>query len=348
MADPTSLSIPVTRRGFLAGVAASASVTIFAACGGSTTTDTPQPIAPTAGVPHRRTDHECRNECCDVIRCDERGTTGASAGRGTRSARRRPRGTTTDPPGSAAVGTSGQMLIIEAVEYGFKTLGSIPAGVTTIQLKNLGKEDHEAALLRLNDGVTIAQFMDFLKQSGGLGPPPPIFTREGGVGQVVQDRTATVMLALTEGQYVLMCTVQTPDGQSHAAKGMVLPVQVTAARGAPDALPAGAGEIALGKGVVLPTTLPAGRTLYRVTNQGKIAHALQIGGIPAEKTLDDVMASLKDPNLPPWFQSIGGMLGLKSGGSGVVVLDLTPGKYAAVDFGYGPGEPPSGAIFTVG
>ena len=38
---------------------------------------------------------------------------------------------------------TGQTLVVNAAEYGFQTNGSVPAGPTTIQLKNFGKEVHE-------------------------------------------------------------------------------------------------------------------------------------------------------------------------------------------------------------
>jgi len=257
---------------------------------------------------------------------------------------------TTTASGSATAGAAGQTLVIEASEYAFKTMGSLPAGVTTVQMKNLGKENHETQIVRLNDGITPEQFLAAV-QAAGNGEPPPIFTYEGGPAEIVPGKTSEIALDLQVGQYMLLCFVSAPDGQPHVMKGMVLPIKVNAATGAPRALPSGKGTLALGatNGFDLPATLPAGKNQYRVTNQGKTPRAFYIGAIPADKTLDDVNAELAKPDSgpPSWFTANGGMDGLKPNGSGVVTLDLTPGKYAAVDVAFGP-DKPFAKVFTVG
>ena len=255
----------------------------------------------------------------------------------------------TTVPGSVTTNTGGQMLVIEATEYSFKSIGSISAGVTTVQLKNLGKENHEAEIVRLNDGVTVEQFLIAVQQAG-QGEPPPIFTYEGGPAEITQGKTGEVMLDLQAGQYMLLCFINGPDGMSHAAKGMVLPLKVNTATGSASALPTGKGTITLGtaSGFELPASLPTGRSQYRVTNQGMGPHAFFVGSIPADKTIDDVNAELakQDAPPPPWFTPSGGMDGLKPNGTGVVTLDLMPGKYVAVDVPFGP-DKPFGKVFTV-
>ncbi len=216
-------------------------------------------------------------------------------------------------------------------------------------MKNLGKENHEAQIVRLNDGVTVEQFLAAI-QAAGNGEPPPIFTYEGGPGEIMPNKTSEVVLNLQQGQYMLLCFVSAPDGQPHAAKGMVLPIKVNAATGAATTLPTGKGTLALGaaNGFDLPATLPAGKSQYRVMNQGSGPRAFFIGNIPADKTIDDVNAELAKPDAPPppWFQQSGGMDALKPNGSGVVTLDLAPGKYVAVDVAFGP-DKPFAKIFTV-
>jgi hypothetical protein len=255
--------------------------------------------------------------------------------------------TGTTAAGSPGAGVVGPLLAIDATEYAFKTLGSIPAGVTTVQLRNLGKENHEAQFVRLNQGVTIDQLLAAL-QAAGNGPPPDIFTYEGGPAEIVPNRTSEVILNFREGQYALLCFVAAPDKQPHAAKGMYLPITVTAASGATTAIPTGSGAIALGSGAIgLPDTLPAGRSTFRLTNQSQSPRALFVGNIPADKTLADLQQALGDPNgPPPWFQANGGMDGIGPGSTSAVVLNLTPGKYAVVDVAFG-NEPPTGKIITV-
>jgi len=286
-------------------------------------------------------------------------TTGTAAASGTGVSGTRPAGSavttgsvttgTTTASGSATTGAAGQTLVVEASEYSFKTLGSIPAGITTVQMKNVGKENHEAQFVRLNDGVTLEQFLAAIQQAG-QGEPPPIFTYEGGPAEIVANKTSEVVLNFQTGQYVLLCFVTAPDGQPHAAKGMVLPVKVNAATGSAGTLPTGKGTIVLGaaNGFDLPATLSAGKSQYRVMNQGQTPRAFFIGSIPADKTIDDINAELAKPDSPPppWFTQNGGMDAVKPNGSGVVTLDLAPGKYAAVDVPFS-NDKPFGKVFTV-
>jgi len=369
--------VALNRRRFLAMAGGIAGSAILAACGGSTATDTPKPAAPTTAAPIASAPTTAaattggattagsaasgtRPAGATTSAATTSGTTAANASAsGTGAAGTRPAGSavttgsaaagTTTASGSVSAGAGGQTLVIEASEYAFKTLGSIPAGVTTVQLKNLGKEHHEAQFVRLNEGVTPEQFLAAIQQAGD-GPPPDIFSFEGGPAEILSNKTAEVMLNFAPGQYMLVCFVDAPDGQPHVAKGMVLPVKVVAATGPAAALPAGKGTITLGaaNGFDLPATLPAGKSQYRVTNQGTGPRAFFVGGIPADKTIDDVNAELAKPDSgpPPWFQQAGGMGGLKPNGSGVVTLDLTPGKYVAVDVAFGP-DKPFGKVFMV-
>jgi hypothetical protein len=273
-----------------------------------------------------------------------------SATTGTRPAGSAVSGTTA--AGSATTGTTtagtGPVLAIDASEYAFKTLGSIPAGITTVQLRNVGKEKHEAQFIKLNPGVTIDQVIAALQQQG---PPPDLFSFEGGPAEVIASKTAEVILDLSQGQYVLLCFISAPDGQPHVAKGMLLQLTVNAATGTAGTLPAGKGTIALGapNGFDLPATMPAGKSTYRLTNQDTAnPRAFLYGMIPADKTIDDVNKALQDTEAPEpdWFTPLGGMDGLKPGGSGGVTLDLTSGKYAAVDVPFGDAKP-FGRVFTV-
>jgi hypothetical protein len=367
--------VALNRRRFLALAGGIAGSAILAACGGSTATNTPKPAAtatagssaattgPTVAAGSAPTASTSAASSVAGATRPAGSTTSAATASGTTvagssvaGAGTRPAGSavttgsvasgTTAASGSATTGAAGQTLVIEATEYAFKTLGSIPAGVTTVQLRNLGKENHEAQFVRLNQGVSIDQLLAALQQAGN-GPAPDIFTYEGGPAEIVPNRTSEVILNFREGQYALLCFVAAPDKQPHAAKGMYLPITVTAASGATTAIPTGSGAIALGSGAIgLPDTLPAGRSTFRLTNQSQSPRALFVGNIPADKTVADLQQALADPNgPPPWFQANGGMDGIGPGSTSAVVLNLTPGKYAVVDVAFGD-EPPTGKIIT--
>src|SRR5258707_11078773 len=96
--------------------------------------------------------------------------------------------------GTARAGTQGggQTLIIEAFDFGYKTLGSIPGGVTTVQLKNTGSELHHAQFMLLNPGVTTEQFGAALRQ--GPDAAFALATVAGGASMIAPNGMTEVVL----------------------------------------------------------------------------------------------------------------------------------------------------------
>ncbi len=301
----------VNRRRFLGAAAVAAATAVLAACGvgGSTATSAPTsalPPSPTTGV----------------------APTAAPPIAGSVS------GTTTS--GSAAISTTGgiQTMVIEAFDYGFKTLGSIPGGMTRVQMKNTGTELHHGQFMRLNTGVTLDQ----LGAAFAKGPDAALglVTQTGGPATILPGGTSEVILDLTEGQYMIACFIAGADHVPHVAKGMLMPLKVTAAPAAAAPTPAVNGTITLFDfNFTMPDTLPAGKSMYTVTNTGAQFHEFSIGQLPPGKTVDDVKAmfaapSVGPPNGPPPVIPMGGMNALTKGNTGIVVLDLTPGNYVAI------------------
>jgi uncharacterized cupredoxin-like copper-binding protein len=114
-----------------------------------------------------------------------------------------------------------------AEEFSFDGPDTIPAGETTIGLKNAGKQPHELILIELLRGKTLDDVMKVLKEDPE-GPPPPwvrlirkarAFAKPGKSDEFTTE--------LTAGSYLMLCFV--PDKKSkqpHAALGMVKPVTV--------------------------------------------------------------------------------------------------------------------------
>lgn len=309
----------VNRRRFLALAGGAAAGAILAACGGtSAATDTAKPVAPTA-VP-------VATAAAVPL------ATAAATIAPTRSAASAPSSTTA----GSITGTPAmeQRLVIEAVEYGFKTMSSIPGGPTTVQLRNLGREAHHAQLLLLNDGVTLEQFAAASKR-GPEGIFPLVAAFVGGVGVTAPDASAEVVLDLKAGRYILGCFISGDDHIPHVGKGMVLPLTVTVPSATVSA-PVVTGTITMSDFTFeMPATLPAGRILYRVVNQGPQTHEWNLIQLAPGKTVADAKAFFDPPPSgpppgPPPGKPIGGMNGLSKGLAGIAVLDLAPGEYAAM------------------
>ncbi len=349
------LGARLSRRRFLT-VAGAAGSAILAACGGSTATDTPKPSAPTTAAPTTAapaaqvapTAAVPPSVAAAASTVAPASTTASSTTAvGSAAAATRPAGSAvassgsaTAASGSAVAGTSGgiQTMVIEAFDFGFKTLGSIPGGLTRVQMKNTGKEIHHTQFMLLNTGVTPQQLgVAFAKGEQGLGEVFGLVTQTGGVGVILPGGSAEVILDLKEGQYMIACFIAGDDHIPHLAKGMLMPLKVTAAPATAASAPAVNGTITMFDfNFTMPDTIPAGKSMYTVTNTGAQFHEFNIGQLAPGKTLADAKAffdpapNTPPPAGPPPVAPVGGMNALSTGNSGIVVLDLKPGEYVAV------------------
>ncbi len=349
------------RRRFLVFAGAAAGSAILAACGGSTATDTPKPaapttVAPTTAAPTTAAPTTAAASAAAATR--PAGSTVASAAAstaapaattapnptavGSAAAATRPAGSAvassvsaTTASGSAVASTGGiQTMVIEAFDFGFKTLGSIPGGLTRVQMKNTGKELHHAQFMLLNTGVSIEQ----LGAAFQKGPDAAfaLATFPGGPGAVLPGGSSEVILNLKEGQYVLACFISGEDNIPHLAKGMLMPLKVTAPPAGAASAPAVNGTITMVDfNFDMPATIPAGKSMYTIANTGAQFHEFNLVQIAPGKTVDDVKKFLDAPagapvSGPPPGLPIGGMQALTRGNTGIVVLDLKPGDYAAI------------------
>lgn len=235
----------------------------------------------------------------------------------------------TNAPASATSPT----VNVTAREYAYDAPESIAAGFTHIHMQNTGKEDHQAQLLKLNAGVTLAQFQAALQK--GPDAALPLSTAEGGPNAEKAGQAADSWQDLQPGQYVFICFVPAADGLPHLAKGMVKPVQVTAASPAPTAQLPPAQNTVTAREFLFdgPTTLPAGPTTINFKNAGTQPHELSMVKLNAGVTPDQLKAALGStapPSGPPPFSSEGGMGGISPGETGQTTVNLTPGTYAFV------------------
>ena len=81
---------------------------------------------------------------------------------------------------------------------------------------------------------------------------------------------------------------------------------------------------------VLPDSLPAGLTTFRLHNEGQQPHHLMLYRLEAGKSLTDVLVALRAGGAhPAWMHAIGGPNAVPHGGEAVGTLLLLPGRYVA-------------------
>lgn len=125
-----------------------------------------------------------------------------------------------DAPVPTAVGD------IIMTDFAF-TMPTVSAGTHTFRVVNNGPQTHEVSVVRLNDGVTVDQYMAAMAP-GATAPPPGVSV--GGNGALSNGRTNWFSMTLEPGNYVMLCFVpDSADGQPHVMKGMVQPFTVAAA-----------------------------------------------------------------------------------------------------------------------
>ena len=218
-----------------------------------------------------------------------------------------------------------------AVDYGFSGPESIPAGMTTFNLANEGQELHHLQLISLPEGMTPLDLLAAFEEAGPEAPPPPGVEAAGGVGVLGPGVSGSSTMNLKEGNYVLLCFVEDPQGVPHLALGMAAPLTVTAATGPLAAEPAATVAIDLFDfGFDLSGPIPAGTQTFEVTNLGPQDHEAILVRLEPGATAQDFLAAFEPdaPPGPPPGLPLGGFQAVANGGRGFFTADFTPGNYA--------------------
>jgi uncharacterized cupredoxin-like copper-binding protein len=110
-------------------------------------------------------------------------------------------------------------ITMTAGDYFFDGPDTIDAGDTAIAFKNGGAEPHEMAILHLDEGATVEQYLGTTD-----GPPPGAFI--GGVQGIDPGGEGIALVDLEAGDYALLCFFPNKDGAPHFTLGMVKPFKV--------------------------------------------------------------------------------------------------------------------------
>jgi hypothetical protein len=189
--------------------------------------------------------------------------------------------------GEGAKETTPAAVTVAANDFSFEAPDRIRAGTTTFRLTNHGKELHQAQLVKLEDGKTLEDLTQALKNRG---PLPAWVKFVGGPNGIAPGQETSATSVLAPGRYAYLCWIPSPDGVMHATKGMVRPFEVTAASAAAASeLPKPDVTVRLvDHHFQLSPALSPGKHTIMVENSGSQPHELVLLKMAPGKGLSDL------------------------------------------------------------
>jgi hypothetical protein len=231
---------------------------------------------------------------------------------------------------------SSHVVVFTAHEYAFDGPASAPAGLTTVVVRNTGKEDHEIILVRLDAGKTDADLLAVIRSPDASDALPPWVTAMGGPAEAIPGGESNATLLLPAAHYVLLCGAPAPDGKPHFMKGMMRDLIVrpasTPASGAASLPESDVTITMVDDSFTVAGRVSAGPHRFRVVNAGKQGHMMQMVRLEPGKTVADVLAWDPAAKTPLPIEWSGGMAYMGPGGTGYFSTRLKPGVYGLICF----------------
>ena len=215
---------------------------------------------------------------------------------------------------------------IVATDYAYALPDTVPAGRTRFSLVNQGAEPHHAILVRIAEEHPLPEVLAALEAP----TPPAWLTLVAAPNTAFPGDSSNTTTNLTPGTYVLTCLIRSPDGKTHAEKGMIRQFHVLGPAPADTPEPEADFVITLKDyDYELSAPLTAGAHTIRVVNAGPQAHEVGIERLDDGKTAADYQAWVAGGMQgPPPSRPLGGVIGPQPGGSaGTFTVALTPGRY---------------------
>jgi hypothetical protein len=228
---------------------------------------------------------------------------------------------------------TGRVVTITAKDYAFEAPDSVEAGYVTVRLLSRGTELHHVQMIRLDEGHTLKDLFEAMKDPGAK--PPAWMVEVGGPNAPVPGGESAAALTLVPSRYALLCFIPSPDGMPHVMKGMAKEIVVTPARAKVAAKPvkAPAATVTLGDyDFTLSQPLVAGEQTLRLVNAAAQHHEMFIAALAPGKKAIDLARWAEKPEGPPPGMPIGGVTGMGKGEFNDIALTLEPGEYALICF----------------
>lgn len=219
---------------------------------------------------------------------------------------------------------------IAAHDFAYTMPDSLPAGLTTVEMTNDGRELHHAIFFRLEGGKRLSDLAAAMKAGG---PMPMWAVPVGGPNGPAPGGISTATMNLKPGRYALLCAIPGPDGVPHVMKGMSKEVTVTGKADPNPAFPKADINLRLADySFTFDKPLRAGRQNVQVTVAPGQPHEVVLIRLAPGKTAQDVAAWGEKPAGPPPGEFAGGMAPMIGESPTQFSLDLKPGEYAMLCF----------------
>jgi hypothetical protein len=106
-------------------------------------------------------------------------------------------------------------------DFAYVGLTTLAPGQHTVTVTNDGPQPHEATLVKLDEGTTVEQVVEYFTSAEPPSGPPP-WTYAGGIAGLAAGTTAAMDIGVEAGEYAFICSIPDPgSGKAHAALGMV-------------------------------------------------------------------------------------------------------------------------------
>ena len=244
-------------------------------------------------------------------------------------------GTTAAAPETTAAPEAEPTVVdVTMADFSYEAPDTIPAGLVTINGTNTSTaEEHQATIVRLNDGVTLEQALGTFAQDELEGFK--LVSLHAGPNGVAPGASQSTTQELAEGNYFFVCFIPSPsDGVAHAEKGMLKEFTVTAPTGEAAAAPEADTQVVLDD---YSFTFPAdfsGQGTVEVVNEADQLHEMTLYQLAEGATSADVLTFLSPeaPPGPPPISPAGGSAAQAPGTTSFVPLELAPGNYVMICF----------------
>jgi hypothetical protein len=247
--------------------------------------------------------------------------------------------------GSLLAGLGFPEVVITFTDAGFEVPADIQAGATLLTLDNQGSMPAGFSLIQLPEGVSMADLMPPAAEAGaspaaegeegGGGLPPALYdaTWAGGAF-AMPGSTGSVVVNLGPGEWILDTGPESglpPTTFTVAGEASDTPITAD-----------GAVEVELDDfQIVLPESIPAGPSIWQVSNVGEQPHEVYLATSPGRIAPEDVMtlATLPEDATPPpglpgldQFVDVGFVAPISAGQTVLIEMNLPAGDYVGLCF----------------